>query len=74
MLQKSGAKVRFLSEISKKLLFKINIYFNFIQEQQGSCPERNDQQETAAIKEVKTELLEEKISSLDGEIKIDIDF
>ncbi len=67
-------KIFLYKEDFEKFMNGLQQAVNFIQEQQGSCPERNDQQETAAIKEVKTELLEEKISSLDGEIKIDIDF
>lgn len=47
---------------------------NFIQEQQGDDAERNDNQEIGTAGEAKVCLKEEKVSSLDGEIKIDIDF
>ncbi len=47
---------------------------HFIQEQQGSYSERNENEGIAAIEESKAELQEEKMPSLDGEIKIDIDF
>lgn len=47
---------------------------NFIQEQQGGYAESCNNEEAGSIEEAQTCLQAEKSSSLDGEIKIDIDF
>lgn len=47
---------------------------SFIQKEQGCCTRYNDNRETAADEAAETAEQNEKEASLDGEIKIDIDF
>ena len=67
-------KIFLYKEDFEKFMNGLQQAVHFIQEQQGSYTERNENEDIAAIEEDKAELQEEKISSLDGEIKIDIDF
>lgn len=67
-------KIFLYKEDFEKFMNGLQQAVHFIQEQQGSYSERNDNEETVVIEKDKAELQEEKISSLDGEIKIDIDF
>ncbi|WP_300702234.1 PUR family DNA/RNA-binding protein [Bacteroides sp.] len=67
-------KIFLYKEDFEKFMNGLQQAVHFIQEQQGSYSERNDNEEIVGLEKDKAELQEEKISSLDGEIKIDIDF
>ena len=67
-------KIFLYKEDFEKFMNGLQQAVHFIQEQQGSYSERNDNEEIVDLEKDKVELQEEKISSLDGEIKIDIDF
>lgn len=67
-------KIFLYKEDFEKFMNGLQQAVGFIQEQQGSCPEYSDNEVSDYTKETKTGLEEERISSLDGEIKIDIDF
>ena len=68
-------KIFLYKEDFEKFMNGLQQAVSFIQEQQGSYLERiNSNEEIVVIEETKAELQEEKVSSLDGEIKIDIDF
>ena len=68
-------KIFLYKEDFEKFMNGLQQAVSFIQEQQGGYSERiNSNEEIVVIEETNAELQEEKVSSLDGEIKIDIDF
>ena len=67
-------KIFLYKEDFEKFMSGLQQAVHFIQEQQGNYTERTENDEIVGTEKNKVELQEEKISSLDGEIKIDIDF
>lgn len=67
-------KIFLYKEDFEKFMYGLQQAVNFVQEQQGSCSEYSNNETIESAEETKTDLQEEKVSSLDGEIKIDIEF
>ena len=67
-------KIFLYKEDFEKFMNGLQQAVNFIQEQQGPYIRHNIDEDAADIEMPKTDLKEEKVPSLDGEIKIDIDF